>query len=52
MKRLIFLIGLTCGLGFFSGIQAQDFLLPRSSPESVGMSADRLARFDTVLMNM
>jgi CubicO group peptidase (beta-lactamase class C family) len=35
-------------IGDFSGAQAQDRLLPRVSPESVGMSSQRLARFDTL----
>ncbi len=31
-----------------TGLQAQGALLPVASPESVGMSAERLARFDTL----
>jgi CubicO group peptidase (beta-lactamase class C family) len=33
---------------FSSGAQAADTFLPRATPESVGMNAQRLARFDTL----
>lgn len=42
---LFVLIG---GVGHVTGTQAKDPLLPRVSPESVGMTSRQLAHFDTL----
>jgi CubicO group peptidase (beta-lactamase class C family) len=45
----IALLILTTLVTFSSGLQADDPLLPVASPESVGMNAGRLARFDSLV---
>ncbi|MGA9573238.1 MAG: hypothetical protein WBS20_04735 [Lysobacterales bacterium] len=45
---LVALVLLTTLVMFSAGLQARDPLLPVASTESVGMSSERLARFDAL----